>query len=165
MASSLGGMHSVQADISLRAILCSNGHIIATGSGHAAKVHVSAETAGDQALAATAQKTGDTLIKKIIEDWNKQVNNGTSLVLTVKGVKTFKQKGAILAAVKAMSGVASVNERNWDGTSQVLVADVSYKGNPQGFCEKADGRAVAEGVTLAVAGQNGSDISMQIEVK
>jgi hypothetical protein len=49
ISQNLGGMKSVQADVTLRAINCTNGRIIASGDGHGAKVHISPNTAGTMA--------------------------------------------------------------------------------------------------------------------
>ena len=165
MTASLGGMKSVQADVTLRAVSCATGRVIATGTGHGAKVHISPNTAGTQAIALAAEKASKELLRTIIEDWNKQINNGMQLILTVKGVSTFKLKGTVLSTLKSMSDVVSVNERSWDATSAVLVADISYKGNPQGFCEKGDGRAVGTANALSVTGQSGANISLQVGAK
>lgn len=166
MAASLGGMKSVQADVTLKAISCATGRVIATGTGHSAKVHISPNTAGTMALAAAAEKASGDLLKTIIEDWNKQLNNGMQLTLTIKGASSFKVKGAILNSLKTMSGVVSINERGWDGASGILTANVSYKGNVQGFCERADGFKLSpDAGVLAVTGQTASNINLSVQAK
>ena len=166
MSASLGGMKSVQADVTLKAISCATGRVVATGAGHAAKVHISPNTAGTMALAAAAEKASTDLLKTIIEDWNKQLNNGIQLTLTIKGTGSFKIKGAVLNSLKTMAGVASVNERGWDGTSGILTANISYKGNVQGFCEKADGFKLSpDAGVLAVTGQTASNVNLSVQAK
>ena len=52
----LGGMKSVQADVTLRAINCTTGRIIASGDAHGARVHISPNTAGTMAINAAPKK-------------------------------------------------------------------------------------------------------------
>ncbi|MGE5670852.1 MAG: hypothetical protein ACM31E_05370, partial [Fibrobacterota bacterium] len=56
LSQSLGGMISVQADVTIKAISCATGRVIASASEHAAKVHISPQTAGTQAIAVAADK-------------------------------------------------------------------------------------------------------------
>lgn len=162
----LGGMKSVQADVTLRAINCTTGRIIASGDAHGAKVHISPNTAGTMAINAASKKAAKNLLDAIIEDWNKQINNGVPLIVSIKGVSTFRAKNAVVQTLKSMPGVVTVHERGWNGQSQLLQADVQYKGNANGFCSKSDGfKMTSGGGSLAVTGQNGTRISMVVQAK
>lgn len=162
----LGGMKSVQADVTLRAINCTTGRIIATGNAHGAKVHISPNTAGTMAISAASKKAVKKLLDAIIEDWNKQINNGIPLIISIKGVSSFRTKNAIVQTLKSMSGVVSVHERGWNSESKLLQADVQYRGNANGFCTKSDGfKMVSGGGSLAVTGQNGTRISLVVQAK
>jgi hypothetical protein len=164
ISKNLGGMKSVQADVTLRAINCTSGRIIASADGHGAKVHVSPNTAGSQALDAAAQKALEKLIDAIIVDWNNQINNGLSLALTVSGVKTFREKNAVISTLQSMPGVSAVRERNWNGQSALLEADLQYKGNANGFCEKADSYKLSQGGgSLLVNSISGNRIALTVQ--
>lgn len=159
----LGGMKSVQADVTLKAINCATGRVIASGTGHAAKVHISPNTAGTNAIASASKKAVKGLLNKIIEDWNKQINNGVPLMVSVKGVPTFRIKKAAVQSLQRIPGIASVNERGWNSQSGLLEVDVQYKGNADGFCSKSDGFKLSSGGSFAVTGQNGTRISLTVQ--
>jgi hypothetical protein len=166
MNASLGGMKSVQADVTLRAINCTSGRIIAAGDGHGAKVHVSTSTAGSMAIKQASEKAAKALLNSVIEDWNKQVNDGISLSVTVKGVSSFREKSAVISTLQSISGVSAVRERSWDGESALLETDLTYKGNASGFCTKADGYKLNQGGgSFIVNGVNGTKISLGVQVK
>lgn len=162
----LGGMKSVQADVTLRAINCTTGRIIASGDAHGAKVHISPNTAGTMAIKAASKKASKNLLDAVIEDWNKQINNGIPLIISIKGVATFRMKNAAVQTLRSMPGVVSVHERGWNSTSKMLQVDVQYKGNANGFCTKCDGYKMASGGgSFAVTGQNGTRISLIVQAK
>ena len=159
MSQNLGGMVSVQADVTLKAINCNTGAIIGSASEHAAKVHISPQTAGNQAIAKAAEKAAGKLLDMIIKGWQNQVNNGLSITVTINEVKQFRQKNAVIATLTGMPGVTAVRERSWDGTSAQLRIDVVYKGNTGGFCSKVDGyKMKTGGGSLAVTGVNGQNV-------
>jgi hypothetical protein len=166
LSQSLGGMKSVQADVTLRAINCTTGRIIASADGHGAKVHISPNTAGTQALDQAAQKALQQLLDAIIRDWNNQLNNGLSLSVSIQGVSTFRDKTSIIHTLQSIPGVSVVRERAWNGQSALLQADVQYKGNANGFCEKADNFKMSQGGgSLMVSGVNGTRISLVMQAK
>ncbi len=162
----LGGMKSVQADVTLRAINCTTGRIIASGDAHGAKVHISPNTAGTMALSSASKKAAKSLLDAVIEDWNKQINNGVPLIVSIKGVATFRDKKSTVQTLKSMPGVVSVHERGWNSETKLLQADVQYKGNANGFCSKCDGfKMTSGGGSLGVTGQNGTRISLVVQAK
>jgi len=161
----LGGMKSVQADVTLRAINCTTGRIIASGDAHGAKVHISPNTAGTMAIKLASEKAAKNLLDAIIEDWNKQINNGIPLIVSVKGVTNFRLKNAAVQTLRSMPGVVTVHERGWNSTTNMLQVDVQYKGNANGFCTKCDGYKMTSGGSFAVTGQNGTRISLTVQAK
>jgi hypothetical protein len=164
MTQSLGGMVSVQADVTLRAVNCTSGSIMGTAQAHAAKVHVSPNTAGTMAITAASQKAAAQLLDVIIKDWQNQLNNGASLSLTISGVATFRMKNDLVQTLGAVSGVAAVRERNWDMQSKILTIDVQYKGNANGFCTRIDGYKLKSGTgSIAVSGVNGQRVSLAVQ--
>lgn len=166
MSQALGGMKSVLADVTLRAINCTSGRIIATCAAHAAKVHISPNSAGSMAIEKAAAEGAKDLMNAIIEDWNKQLNNGVPLMVRVKGVSGFRLKNAAIQTLRGLPGVVTVHERAWNGESKLLQADVQYKGNAGGFCSKVDSHKLGQsGGSFAVTGQNGTRITLVIQAK
>jgi hypothetical protein len=157
-------MVSVQADVTLRAVNCTNGSILGTAQGHGAKVHISPNTAGSQAITVASQKAMQTLLNSIIKDWQSQVNNGSTISITMTGVSTFRMKNDILTTFQAVSGVSAVRERNWDMQSKVLTLDIQYKGNANGFCTRIDGYKLKSGTgSIAVSGLNGVRVNLAVQ--
>jgi hypothetical protein len=166
MAQNLGGMQSVQADVTLRAINCTTGGIVATGDGHGAKVHISPNTAGNLAIKQASEKAVKSLLDAIIIDWSKQLNNGVPLSVSVKGVSSFRDKNAVIQTLEAVPGVATVHDRGWNSESALLQVDIQYKGNSNGFCTKVDGYKIKQGGgSFLVSGVNGTRVSLIMQVK
>lgn len=166
VSESLGGMKSVQADITLRAINCATGRIVAAADGHGAKVHISPNTAGTNAIKQAAEKASKSLLDAIIEDWNKQINNGIPLSVSVNGVTTFRDKNAIVQTLESVPGVAAVRERGWNAESGLLQADIQYRGNTNGFCTKVDNYKLRQGGgSFLVQGVKGTKVSLMVQVK
>ncbi|MBD3320808.1 MAG: hypothetical protein GF350_06915 [Chitinivibrionales bacterium] len=165
MSQNLGGMVSVQADVTLKAINCTTGRIIGTADAHAAKVHISPNTAGTQAIGKAAEKAGKKLLDAIMKEWQNQLNNGIPLTVDIKEVASFKDRKNVLFTLKGIAGVSAVRERNWDSQSKVLSVSVQYKGNANGFCERADGHKMKSGGgSLAVTGLSGMQVTLALQV-
>ncbi len=160
LSQNLGGMVSVQADVTLKAINCATGRIISTAAEHAAKVHLSPNTAGTQAIAKASEKAAGKLLDLIIKDWQNQSNNGIPLSVTVKGVAAFGQKSSVLKTLRALSGVSAIRERDWNAQSAMLILDVQYKGNTEGFCTKADGKGLDGTGKLSVTAVSGQQVTL-----
>jgi hypothetical protein len=164
MNQSLGGMVSVQADVTLRAINCTTGSIIGTAQAHAAMVHISANTAGTQAITKASQKAIKDLLDRIVKEWQNQQNNGMTLSLTVGGVTTFRLKNDLIQTLTWVPNVSAVHERNWDMQSKLLMVDIQYKGNANGFCTRIDGFKLKSGAgSIAVSGVNGLRVTLQVQ--
>jgi hypothetical protein len=161
ISQNLGGMVSVQADITLKAINCTNGRIIGSAGEHAAKVHISPQTAGTQAISKAAEKAIGSLLDAIIKEWQGQVNNGLPISVTINKVTIFRQKKAIIATLNTLSGITTVRERSWNSTSAELILDIVYKGTTDGFCTKIDGYKLRSGGGFfSVTGVNGNDVTL-----
>ncbi|MFP4163379.1 MAG: hypothetical protein ACLFQB_05815 [Chitinispirillaceae bacterium] len=158
----LGGMTSVQGEVTLKAVNCTNGRIIATENARSSKVHINPMTAGNQALEKASQKACGKLIDAIMKDWSNQLNNGVSLKISIRNVGTFKVKNAVVAALQTLGGVSKARERSWNGSSKLLQIDLTYKGNANGFGTRADGCKVGSS-KLAVTGLSGSDVTLELQ--
>ena len=168
----LGGMVSVQADITLKALNCSNARVFATSSAHGAAVHISPNTAGNKAFEKAAKtailgnkrqkKTG--LLDVIIKEWQNQLNNGITIRLTVKNVGSFRVKNSVMHTLKSVSSISAARERGWNAESKMLEVTVQYKGNVDGFCTRLDGYKFKSGAgSLAVTGVSGSSVTLSAQ--
>jgi len=163
MSQNLGGMISVQADVTLKALNCATGTIIGSSQAHGAKVHINPNTAGNLAIAQASQKAVEKLLDAIIKDWQNQQNNGTGLSITVSGVSSFRLKNDVMLSLQGITNISAVRERSWDMQSKLLTVDVQYKGNANGFCTRIDGYKMKSGAgSLSVSGVNGPKISIII---
>jgi hypothetical protein len=165
LSQNLGGMVSVQADVTLKAINCATGAVVGSAQAHGARVHISANTAGNQAIAQASQKAMEKLLDAIIKDWQNQQNNGVTMNITVTGVYSFRLKNDLIQTFQAVPNVSAVRERSWDGQSKVLTVEVQYKGNANGFCSRIDGYKLRSGGTsLTVSNVQGLKISLIAQV-
>jgi hypothetical protein len=164
LSKDLGGMISVQADVTIKAISCATGRVIASASEHAAKVHVSPQTAGTQAIAAAADKCAKKMLDALIKDWQNQANNGMPINITVNNVPTFRIKNNVIQTLRGIPGINGVYERSWNAQSGLLTVDIQYKGNPNGLATKVDGyKLTSGGGSLAVTGINGQEITLSVQ--
>ncbi len=164
VSQNLGGMVSAQADVTLRAINCSTGSIIGTAAAHAAMVHISASSAGSQAITKASQKAIKDLLERIIKEWQGQQNNGITLTVTIGGVSTFRLKNDLIQTLQWVPNVNAVHERNWDMQSKLLMVDIQYKGNANGFCTRIDGFKLKSGAgSVAVSGVTGLRVTLLVQ--
>jgi hypothetical protein len=108
-----GGLKSVQADLSLRAVRTDTGQVLATATTHAAAVHISEITAGNDALKKAATEAAEQLTTKILAQYSKEVGGTRSVNITVSGLsKTqfVKFKDVLRNQVR---GIKGLNERSF----------------------------------------------------
>jgi hypothetical protein len=117
-----GGLKSVQADMSLRAVRTDTGQVLATATTHAAAVHISEITAGNDALKKAATEAADQLTTKILAQYSKEAGGTRSINITVNGLnKTqfVKFKDVLRNQVR---GIKAVNERSFqNGVAKMSV--------------------------------------------
>ena len=117
-----GGLKSVQADLSLRAVRTDTGQVLATATTHAAAVHISEITAGNDALKKAATEAAEQLTTKILAQYSKEVGGTRSVNITVSGLnKTqfVKFKDVLRNQVR---GIKGLNERSFqNGVAKMSV--------------------------------------------
>ena len=124
-----GGMKSVQADLTARAVRTDTGQVIATTNAHAAAVHISELTAGTDALRKAANEASDDLIAKILAVYAKETGGTRSINITITGLnKTqfVKFKDVLKNQVR---GITDLHERSFSGT--IAKISVDSKNNTQ----------------------------------
>ncbi len=124
-----GGMKSVQADLSARAVRVDTGQVIATSTTHAAAVHISELTAGNDALKKAASQAADEMMGKILAVYSKETGGTRSINITISGLsKTqfVKFKDVLRNQVR---GIKDLHERSFAGTTAKISVDA--KGSAQ----------------------------------
>jgi hypothetical protein len=118
-----GGMKSVQADLTARAVRTDTGQVIAAVTTHAAAVHISEITAGTDALRKAANQAADELINKILALYSKESGGTRPVNITITGLdKTqfVKFKDVLRNQVR---GIKDLHERGFNGTTAKISVD------------------------------------------
>jgi len=129
-----GGLKSVQADLSLRAVRTDTGQVLATATTHAAAVHISEITAGNDALKKAATEAAEQLTTKILAQYSKEVGGTRSVNITVSGLnKTqfVKFKDVLRNQVR---GIKGLNERSFQ--NGVAKMSVDSKNSARIICDE-----------------------------
>jgi hypothetical protein len=124
-----GGMKSVQADLSVKAIRTDTGQVIAAATTHAAAVHITPETAGIDALKKASQSAADQMMEKILAVYSKEVGGTKSVNITIVGLdKTqfVKFKDVLKNQVR---GIKDLHERSFANNTAKISVDA--KGSSQ----------------------------------
>jgi hypothetical protein len=161
-----GGHQFVQAEVKLKAINCTIGKTIASGEANEVKVHISPKIAGAEAIGTACNKILEKNIFLILEDWNTQKIKGVPLTVTIKNVNSVRIQNVVCRTIKEMPGVVSISEPAWNEKDKLLQIEVNYKGNTNEFCTKSNGyKMITGGGSFALAGQNGTQISLMLQAK
>jgi len=118
-----GGMKSVQADLSAKAVRTDTGQVIAAVTAHAAAVHITPETAGIEALRKVASTAADQMMEKILAVYSKEAGSTRSVNITISGLnKTqfVKFKDVLRNQVR---GIKDLHERSFNGTIAKISVD------------------------------------------
>jgi hypothetical protein len=129
-----GGMKSVQADLSARAVRVDTGQVIATSTVHAAAVHISELTAGNDALKKAASQAADEMIGKILAVYSKETGGTRSINITVTGLSKMqfvKFKNVLRNQVR---GIKDLHERSFSGNTAKISVDA--KGSAQSISDE-----------------------------
>ncbi len=130
-------MHSVRANISVRAINPDNGNVVASSIQTQAVGHIDPTTGGTQALAKVAQKAADDLLKKVMAVWESEVAGPSQVKLTVKNVSKSRFLRAFSEVLRnQVRGVADVRQRSYK--SKVAELEVDIKGSAQDLAEELE---------------------------
>ncbi len=127
--SMLGGMQSVQADLSARAIRTDTGQIIASATTHGAAVHINDTTAGIEALKKAAAEAAEEMMAKILALYSKEIGGTRPISITITGLtkqQFVKFKDVLKNQVR---GIKEIHERSFSGTTAKI--SVSSKSSAQ----------------------------------
>jgi hypothetical protein len=110
----VGSLKSAQADLTARAIRTDNGQVIASVSTHAAAVHLSEVTAGNEALKKAATDAAEQMTTKILALYAKEVGGTRSISLTVRGFQNKTQFVRFKDVLKnQVRGIKNLHERSF----------------------------------------------------
>jgi hypothetical protein len=118
-----GGMKSVQADLSAKAVRTDTGQVIAAVTTHAAAVHITPESAGIEALRKVASSAADEMMGKILAVYSKEAGGTRSVNITISGLnKTqfVKFKDVLRNQVRS---IKDLHERSFNGTTAKISVD------------------------------------------
>ncbi len=118
-----GGMKSVQADLTAKAVRTDTGQVIAASSVHAAAVHITEISAGTEALKKAANLAADDMMTKILAAYSKEAGGTRPVAITVTGLsKTqfVKFKDVLRNQVR---GIKDLHERSFTGTTAKISVD------------------------------------------
>ena len=129
-----GGMKSVQADLSARAVRVDTGQVIAASTTHAAAVHISELTAGNDALKKASSQAAEEMIGKILAIYSKETGGTRSINITVSGLSKMqfvKFKDVLRNQVR---GIKDLHERSFAGNTAKISVDA--KGSAQSISDE-----------------------------
>ncbi len=130
-----GGLKSVQADMSLRAVRTDTGQVLATATTHAAAVHISEITAGNDALKKAATEASNQLMEKILAQYSKESGGTRSVNITISGLANKAQfvkfKDVLQGQVR---GIKDLHERGF--ANGVAKISVDAKGSAQSISDE-----------------------------
>ena len=118
-----GGMKSVQADLSAKAVRTDTGQVIATATAHAAAVHITDTTAGIEALKKASNQAAEQMMEKILSVYSREAGGTRPISITITGLnKTqfVKFKDALRNQVR---GIKDLHERSFNGTTARISVD------------------------------------------
>jgi hypothetical protein len=118
-----GGLKSVQADLTAKAVRTDTGQVIAASTAHAAAVHITELTAGTEALKKAANQAADDMIEKILAVYQKEAGGTRPVAITVTGLSKaafVKFKDVLRNQVR---GIKDMHERSFSGTTAKISVD------------------------------------------
>jgi hypothetical protein len=157
-----GGMKSVQADLSARAIRTDTGQVLASVTTHAAAVHITPETAGIEALKKAAKAAADQMAEKILAVYSKEAGGTRSVNLTVTGLnKTqfVKFKDVLRNQVRS---IKDLHERSFSGNTAKMSVDC--KGSAQSLSDELLLRDFGA-FAVEVVGSTANSLELKVEAK
>ncbi len=132
-------MHSIRANISLRAVNPDTGAVLATSIQTQTAGHIDPMTGGTQALQKVAIKASDDLLAKILAQWEGQVAGPSSVKLTLKNVGKSKFLKDISEVLRnQVRGVSDVRQRSFK--SKVAELEIDIKGSAQDLAEELENK-------------------------
>jgi len=151
---------SQQATVSLKAIRSDTGHILGSSVANGAYPHIDDVVGGTKAIEKASHIVAKDLMKKILDQWQKDVSSGSIIVLNVRNVQTLSDLNRFKRYLQSgIRGVKSVNQRDWYNGFAVLEIVVPQTADK--FAETIDGKIVS-GATIKVTGITQNAVSLRL---
>ncbi len=151
---------SQQASVTVKAIRTDTGDIIATAEGQGAYPHIDDIVGGTKAIQKACEKISGELIDKILNRWQADVNEGTTISLRVKGVTGFDQLNQFTSALpSSVRGLVSVLQREW--VEGYALLDVTMKGNSTDLARRLS-NATFGNIKVKVTGMSQNSVSVEL---
>lgn len=130
-------MHSIRANISVRALNLDTGGILATSTNTATVGHIDPATGGTKALQNVTEKAAEELLTKILAGWETEVAGPSSVSLTINAVTKSKYLREISSFLgNEIRGVQGVRQRSY--RKKIAEFEVDITGSPQDLAEELE---------------------------
>ncbi len=157
------GMFAAHANVSLRAVDCDDGAILATvdeSVGDPTTLDVSAENAGVKAIRLAARRAALEMQQKILERWKGEVGGTRGVTLKVSGLPNYRVlrelEGVLGSSVR---GIRAVREQTVDGADAVVQLDV--EGDSHMLAAQLDGRTI-KGMSIDVRRVSANELDVRL---
>ncbi len=112
-----GGMESVQADLTARAVRIDTGQVITTATTHAAAVHISEIAAGTEALKKAANQAAEEMAGKILAAYPRETDGTRSVNITITGLNKTQFAKFKDVLLNRVGGIKDLHVRSFNGTT------------------------------------------------
>jgi len=151
---------SQQATVSVKAIRTDTGDIIATADGNGKYPHIDDIVGGTKAIQMACEKVSESIMNKILKQWESDVAQGTSIQVIVKGITGFDQLNRFNIGLPDVArGVTSVVQKEWSGG--VATLDVVMKGNTADLARRLSNKSFG-GFITKVVGMTQNSVTVEL---
>ncbi|NOZ04389.1 MAG: hypothetical protein GXO92_07275 [FCB group bacterium] len=153
-------MYSGQADISAKIVRSDTGEILAVASAHGKKPHISASTAGINAVNEAVEILGREIIKQLIQKWSSEQANFIKVYIVLKNADfgSYMMFESFLKA-QTVPGIRNAYAKSLnDGVAEY---EVEFEGKAQGLAMGLS-RTAPEGFNFKITGLSGNRITAEI---
>jgi hypothetical protein len=155
----LGGMISIQSDVTLRAVRADNADIIGVAQAHGRTVHIDARSGGVEAITQAATEATNTLVDKIIKTWQADITSGMLVTITAR-VPDFNALTDLKSAIQAtVRNVSNVYQRSFSGGTAVIEVESAQDGN--GIATELSNKGV-HGYRVTITGVSANTIELKL---
>ena len=155
------GMTSGQADLNGKIVRADTGEILAVvPNAHGKKPHISASTAGVNAVNEAADKLGTDIIRQLIQKWSTQQSNFIKVFIILKNADfgSYMMFQSFLQA-QTVSGIRNAYSKSLnDGVAEY---EVEYEGKAQDLAMGLS-QTTPDGLNFKVTGMSGNRITAEI---
>jgi hypothetical protein len=157
-----GGMQSVQADITARAVRIDTRQVVAAATTHAAAVHISEIAAGTAALDKAANQAAEEMIGKILAVYSGETAGTRSVNIAIAGLNKTQFAKFKDVLLKKVQGIKDLHERSFNGTTARISVD--SKNSTQKLSDEILLRDFGA-FSVEVVGSTASSLELQVTPK